>query len=350
MFQDRTPQRTDIATLGEFGLIDYLTKDIKPLHASTIKGIGDDAAVIKHGDSCMLISKDLLIEGVHFDMMYTPLKHLGYKAAVANFSDIAAMNALPKQILVGIAVSSKYPVEALKEIYDGIQLACTKYNVDLIGGDTTSSRSGLMISITVIGESKEEQITYRNTAQEHDLICVSGDLGAAYMGLQILEREKHVFTTNPDIQPDLEGMDYILERQLKPEARTDIVKFLHESSILPTSMIDISDGLASEILHICKSSDKGCALYEDKIPIDQLTYETARLFDLDPTVCALNGGEDYELLFTVKQTDFEKIKQSSDISIIGHITEKNTGNNLIAKNGTQFPLSAQGWDSLKNKD
>ena len=341
--------RTEISSLGEFGLIDHLTKNIKIKNESTIKGVGDDAAVIDYNNKKTLISTDLLVEGVHFDVTYMPLKHLGFKAAAVNFSDIVAMNAKPKQIVVGIALSNRFSLEAVEEIYDGILLACEKYNVDLVGGDTTSSNLGLLISITVIGDAEESDITYRSTAKDTNLICVSGDLGAAYMGLQILEREKAVYLANPNMQPDLVGHDYILERQLKPEPRADIVDLLKEVGVTPTSMIDISDGLASEIIHICKDSKVGCNIYEDKIPIDEKTYNTAVEFKMDPTVCALNGGEDYELLFTVDIADFEKVKGIREITIIGHITDENSGVNLVDKAGVQHALTAQGWDALLNK-
>ena len=294
-----------------------------------------------------LISTDMLVEGVHFDLTYVPLKHLGYKSVIVNLSDICAMNALPKQVTVSIAASNRFSVEAIEELYAGMLFACKKYNIDLIGGDTTSSTSGLIISITVIGEAKKEDIVYRNGAKEKDLLCVSGDLGGAYMGLQILEREKFVFKDNPNIQPDLEGNDYILERQLKPEARVDIVELLKNIGVKPTSMIDISDGLASEIIHITTQSDLGCELYEEKIPLDPQTFDRAREFNLDPTVCVLSGGEDYELLFTVPMTDYEKIKNQPDITIIGHMTPKSSGVNLIAKAGTSHPITAQGWNSFK---
>lgn len=339
--------RTEISALGEFGLIDLLTKNIKLVNKSTVKGVGDDAAVIDYKQKMTLVSTDLLVENVHFDLIYTPLKHLGYKAAVVNFSDIAAMNALPKQILVGLAVSNRFSVEAIEEIYKGIYLACEKYKVDLAGGDTTLSTSGLFISITVTGEAEENEIVYRKSAMPYDLICVSGDLGAAYVGLQVLEREKAVYKADPKIQPDLSGHDYILERQLKPEARTDIIKIFKNSNIKPTAMIDISDGLASDLLHICKQSDVGCNIYEDKLPIDSATYNTAIEFNLDPVTCALNGGEDYELLFTISQSEYEKLKDIKDISVIGNITDKNSGYNLITKINTQVPLTSQGWDGLK---
>jgi thiamine-monophosphate kinase len=339
-------ERTNIEQLGEFGLIDHLTKQIKIKQPSTLKGIGDDAAVIDFAGKKALISTDMLLEGIHFDLAYTPLKHLGYKAVQVNLSDIYAMNGTATQVTVSIGISSKFPLEAVEEFYEGIYLACEKFNVDLVGGDTTSSRQGLVISVTSIGYADEKDITYRNTANEGDLICVSGDLGGAYVGLQLLEREKQIYIENPSIQPDLEGKDYIIERQLKPEARKDIVELLKDIDIKPTAMIDISDGLASEALHICKQSNKGCNLYEDKIPLDPMTYETAREFNLDPTVCALSGGEDYELLFTIKQTDYEKIKLQMDISIIGHITDASAGCNLITKSGVVHPLKAQGWNAF----
>jgi thiamine-monophosphate kinase len=339
-------ERTNIEQLGEFGLIDHLTKQIKLKQTSTLKGIGDDAAVIDFAGKKALISTDMLLEGIHFDLAYTPLKHLGYKSIQVNLSDIYAMNGTATQVTVSIGISSKFPLEAVEEFYEGIYLACEKFNVDLVGGDTTSSRQGLVISVTSIGYADEKDIAYRNTANEGDLICVSGDLGGAYVGLQLLEREKQIYIENPSIQPDLEGKDYIIERQLKPEARKDIVELLKDIDVKPTAMIDISDGLASEILHICKQSNKGCNLYEDKIPLDPMTYETAREFNLDPTVCALSGGEDYELLFTIKQTDYEKIKLQMDISIIGHITDASAGCNLVTKSGVVHALKAQGWNAF----
>lgn len=350
MFEDRTKKRTELGELGEFGLIELLTKEFKPKNSSTTKGVGDDAAVMEYSGSATLVSTDLLVEGIHFDLAYTPLKHLGYKAAVVNFSDIAAMNGTPKQLVVGLAVSNRFSVEALEELYQGIKLACDKYHVDLVGGDTTSSTSGLFISITIMGEANKEDITYRNGANEGDLLCVSGNLGAAYMGLLLLEREKEVYKANPHMQPELEGNDYVLQRQLKPEARVDVVKLLNDNGIKPTSMIDISDGLASEILHICKQSEKGCNLYEEKIPIDAETAILAEEFNIVPTVAALSGGEDYELLFTIPQSDYEKVKELKDVSIIGHITDKNSGANLITAQGTAIPLKAQGWDALKSEN
>jgi thiamine-monophosphate kinase len=345
MIENET-SRTELSELGEFGLIDHLTKNIIIKNESTITGVGDDAAVIKATDKHLLVSTDLLTEGVHFDLTYTPLKHLGYKAAIVNFSDIAAMNGVPTHITVGISASNRFSVEALEELYSGIYLACEKYSVDLIGGDTTSSVSNLFIAITVIGEAKKEEITYRNTAKQNDLICVSGDLGAAYLGLLLLEREKQVFKADPNMQPELEGYDYALGRQLKPEARVDIVKILKEKGIKPTSMIDISDGLASEIKHICKNSKLGCQLYEDKIPIDVTAVNIAEEFKMDPTIAALSGGEDYELLFTVGQTDYDKIKDIEEISVIGHMTDISEGENLISRSGSAVELKAQGWDAM----
>ncbi len=344
-------QRTELSEIGEFGLIDVLTKNIILKNNSTIKGVGDDAAVIDSQNEKILISTDLLAEGVHFDLTYTPLKHLGYKAVVVNLSDIAAMNGKPEQITVSIAVSNRFSVEAIEELYKGIYLACDKYGIDLVGGDTTSSKLGLFISITVIGRAKEEDITYRNTAKKGDLICVTGDLGAAYIGLMILEREKAIFEANSLIQPELEGYDYLLERQLKPEPRLDVVQKLKEIGVKPTAMIDISDGLASEIIHICTNSGLGCNLYEEKIPIDYMTEDLSKKLGLVPATIALNGGEDYELLFTINQNDFEKIKDIEGISIVGHTTDINDGMNLITKDNKVFELKAQGWDAwLKNEN
>ena len=340
---------TELSELGEFGLIKHLTQFIELNQESTLKGVGDDAAVIDYKDEQTVISTDMLVEGVHFDLSYVPLRHLGYKSVVVNLSDIFAMNAVPKQILVSIAISSKFSLEALEELYAGMLLACKKYKVDLVGGDTTTSRSGLVLSITALGSSKAENIVYRNTAKEGNLLCVSGDLGGAYMGLQILEREKAVFKDNPNLEPDLEGKDYILERQLKPEARQDVIQQLRELNIRPTAMIDISDGLSSEILHLCQQSEVGVELYEDKLPIDPLTFETAREFNLDPTVCVLSGGEDYELLFTIPISDYEKIKTSMDITVIGHMTNASKGCLMVAKAGTVHELTAQGWNALLKK-
>jgi len=341
---------TNLAELGEFGLIKHLTQHIELYQPSTIKGVGDDAAVINNEDLQTVISTDILIEGVHFYLTYVPLRHLGYKSVIVNLSDVYAMNAHPKQILVSIALSNRFKLEAIEELYSGMLAACKKYKVDLVGGDTTSSLSGLVISITAIGGVKKEDITYRNGAKETNLLCVSGDLGGAYMGLQVLEREKSVFKENPKLQPDLEGKDYLLERQLKPEARKDIIETLHSLGIKPTAMIDVSDGLSSEILHLCSQSDVGVELYEEKIPIDSLTYETAREFNLDPTLCSLSGGEDYELLFTVDINEYEKLKNSMDITIIGHITDKAKGCNMISKSGTVHELKAQGWNALLKKN
>jgi thiamine-monophosphate kinase len=334
----------NIDELGEFALIDQLTNQFENRNPNTLLGIGDDAAVIALSETeSLLLSTDSLVEGVHFNLMYMPLKHLGYKAVAVNVSDICAMNGIPEQITVSIAVSSKFSLEALEELYEGIKLACEYYKIDLIGGDTTSSRAGLMINIAVVGRAQKDKIAYRSGAKEYDLLVVTGDLGAAYMGLQLLEREKEVFQANPNIQPDLDGHDYIIERQLKPEARVDIIQYLKELEVVPTSMIDISDGLASEILHICKASKVGCYLYDEKIPIDAKTSMTAIDFNLDPSTCALNGGEDYELLFTVKQEDFEKVNSNPNMTIIGHITDEKDGIYFIDKSGSAITLKAQGW-------
>jgi thiamine-monophosphate kinase len=347
----KSEKLTNLSELGEFGLIDTLTKDIKYKQKSTIKGIGDDAAVLQGRPKFhSLVSTDLLIEGVHFDLTYTPLKHLGYKAAIVNFSDMAAMNGKPKQIVVGLGISAKYTLEALEELYEGIRMACHLYNVDFVGGDTTSSKAGLFISVTVIGEVEKPQITYRSGASEGDLICVTGDLGGAYIGLLVLEREKRVFQANPNMQPELSGNDYVIQRQLKPEARVDIVDLLKENDILPTSMIDISDGLASETMHLCKNSNLGCMLYEEKIPIDQQTFDLAREFKIVPTVAALNGGEEYELLFTIKQSDYEKIQKLADVTVIGYMTEPENGKRIITGDNLAIDLKAQGWDGLKSRD
>ena len=335
---------TDISDLGEFGLIDQLTKNIVLKNESSLVGIGDDAAVIQVSeDTVQLISTDMLVEGIHFNLMYMPLKHLGYKAVAVNVSDICAMNGTAQQITVSLAVSSRFPLEALEELYEGIQLACTNYGVDLVGGDTTSSTSGLVINVTVLGTAKKEDVVYRSGAKEYDLLVVTGALGAAYMGLQVLEREKEVFKANPSIQPDLDGHDYIIERQLKPEARKDIIGYLKELEVKPTAMIDISDGLASEILHLCKASKVGCHVYDEKVPIDAKTSMTAIDFNLDPNTCALNGGEDYELLFTIDQKDFDKIKGNPHMTVIGHITNENDGIYYVDKNGSAITLKAQGW-------
>ncbi len=341
--------RTEISSLGEFGLIDHLTKNIEIQNASTIVGVGDDAAIIDHFGKQTVITNDLLIEGVHFDLMYTPLRHLGYKAVVVNVSDIYAMNATPTHITLGLAFSNRFSLEALDEFYEGVYAACEQYGVDLIGGDTTSSQKGFIISCTAIGEVAPEKFIKRSTAQKGDLLCVSGDLGAAYIGLTLLEREKKIYLENPKIQPDLEGEKYVIGRILKPEARKDLISFFEEVELMPTSMIDVSDGLSSEILHICKGGNVGCVLYEDKIPIAEDTRQAAFKFNLDPTACALSGGEDYELLFTVKQDDYDKIKDNQSISIIGYITDVEAGANILTKGGNKFPITAQGWNAFSNE-
>jgi thiamine-monophosphate kinase len=342
-------KRTELADLGEFGLIDHLTKDIQTIHPETLRGIGDDAAVIDLGnEDCQVVSTDLLIEGVHFDLTYMPLKHLGYKSVAINVSDVCAMNAIPKQITVSIAVSNRFSLEALEELYAGIKAACAEYKVDIIGGDTTSSQSGLMISITILGVAAKEKVCYRSGAKEYDLLVVSGDLGGAYMGLQVLEREKEVFKANPNIQPDLDGHDYILQRQLKPNARLDVVGILKELGVQPTSMIDISDGLASEILHLCKASNVGCHLYDEKLPIDAKTSMVAIDFNLDPSMCALNGGEDYELLFTIDQKDVDLIASNPNFTLIGHMTNAADGIYFIDKTGSAHTLRAQGFKHFES--
>ncbi|WP_346855233.1 thiamine-phosphate kinase [uncultured Draconibacterium sp.] len=340
--------QTSVSELGEFGLIDRLTKDVEIKNESTVEGIGDDAAVLDYKDKQVVVSTDLLTEGIHFNLMYVPLKHLGYKAVVVNISDIYAMNAIPKQITVSIAVSGKFSVEALDELYAGIHLACEKYNVDLVGGDTTSSLTGLVISVTAIGEGEKNTIVKRSGAKPTDLLCVTGDLGGAYMGLQLLERENEVFKVNPNMQPQLAGYDYILERQLKPEARQDVPAILKKLGIVPTSMIDISDGLSSEIMHLCKNSGVGCSLFEEKVPMDNQTKQMAEEFSINPIVAALNGGEDYELLFTISLDDYEKVKNDPDFTIIGHMTEATEGINLITNAGSAIPLEAQGWNHGKS--
>lgn len=338
--------RTEIATLGEFGLIRHLTEDIKLKNESTLKGIGDDAAVLDYQDKLTLVTTDLLLEGVHFDLTYVPLKHLGYKSAVVNFSDIYAMNGYPRQITVSIGLSKRFSVEDMEELYSGIRLACDVYGVDLVGGDTSASLTGLSISITCIGEGEKGKVVYRNGAHETDLICVSGDLGAAYMGLQLLEREKRVFQGEKDFTPDFSGKEYLLERQLKPEARKDIIEKLRKANVLPTAMMDISDGLSSELLHISKESHVGCLVYEDRIPIDYQTAVMAEQFNMNLVTAALNGGEDYELLFTVPLTDHEKVSEMEGIKIIGHITKAELGNFLVGRDGGEVELKAQGWNSL----
>ena len=344
-------KRTELDELGEFGLIDRLTQDFPLRNISSLKGVGDDAAVINHEGCRTLVSVDLLVEGIHFDMTYTPLRHLGYKSAVVNFSDIYAMNGTPTQIVVGLAVSNRYSAEALDELYSGIRLACEEYHVDLVGGDTTSSKSGLVISITVIGMAKDEDVVYRNGAKPNDLLCVSGDLGGAYTGLLILEREKAEYLANPNMQPQLKGFDYVLQRQLRPEARKDIIARFKEVGIKPTSMIDISDGLASEVLHLCKESGVGCQLYEGKIPQDPITVKLAKDFQIVPSITALNGGEDYELLFTIDQKDYEKIQQmSDDVTVIGYMTADKGVAELITPDNHVIPLKAQGWNHFKTEN
>lgn len=348
MIEDKNQQRTQLSDLGEFGLIDHLTKNFKINHKSTVKGIGDDAAVLDFKNKKMVVTTDLLVEGVHFDLSYMPLKHLGYKAVIVNLSDVYAMNASASQITVSIAVSNRFPLEALEDLYAGIETAANIYNIDVVGGDTTSSNKGLLISVTAIGEVDTDKVVYRNGAKPSDLLVVSGDLGAAYMGLQILEREKEVYKVNPNNQPDLEPYTYIIERQLKPEARKDIVKLLEDLKVKPTSMIDISDGLSSEIIHLCKQSEVGCDLYEDKIPLDPQVISTCEEFNIDSTTVALNGGEDYELLFTISQEDYLKIKANPSLSVIGHIKEQKEGLYLVTRADTKIPIKAQGWKNFND--
>jgi thiamine-monophosphate kinase len=340
-------QRTEIASLGEFGLIEHLTKNIDLQNASSIVGVGDDAAVIDPLGKQIVITTDLLVESVHFDLMYTPLKHLGYKSVVVNVSDIYAMNASPTQITLSIAISNRFSVEALEDFYEGVYAACDKYGIDLIGGDTTSSQKGFVISVTAVGEVLQDKFVKRSSAQKGDLLCVSGDLGAAYIGLALLEREKKIFIESPQVQPDLEGEKYVIGRLLKPEARKDIIEFFEKTAIMPTSMIDVSDGLSSEILHICKQSELGCVLYEEKIPIHNDTKNAAYKFEMDPTACALSGGEDYELLFTVTQSDYDKLVLNEQISVIGYMTEPEKGKKIITKGGNTFDITAQGWNAFK---
>lgn len=340
-------ERTEIGSLGEFGLIEYLTRNIELQQASSIVGVGDDAAIIDHFGKQTVVTTDLLLEGVHFDLMYTPLKHLGYKAAVVNFSDIYAMNAIPTQLIVSIGISNRFSVEAVSELYEGLYAACSKYGVDLVGGDTSSSQKGLVLSVTALGEVTPNTFVKRSTAQQGDLLCVSGDLGAAYVGLLFLEREKKIFLESPQVQPDLEGEQYVIGRLLKPEARKDIVEFFGEAGITPTAMMDISDGLSSEILHLCKQSQLGCVLYEEKIPVSEATRLAAFKFEIDPTACALSGGEDYELLFTLSQNDHDKLILNEQISVIGYMTEPDAGARLRTKGGATHPLTAQGWNHLK---
>ena len=338
--------RTEISQLGEFGLIDHLTRNIELQNASSILGVGDDAAVIDHFGKQTVVSTDLLLEGVHFDLVYTPLKHLGYKSVIVNLSDIYAMNAIPTQIVLSIGISNRMSVEALDELYEGVYAACERYGVDLIGGDTTSSQKGLVISITALGEVAPGKFVKRSSAKPGDLLCVSGNLGAAYIGLLFLEREKKIFLESPGVQPDLEGESYVIGRLLKPEARKDIIQFLDDSEIVPTAMMDISDGLSSEILHICRQSQVGCVLYEDKIPIAEESKQAAFKFQIDPTACALSGGEDYELLFTIPQSDYDKLVLNEEISVVGYITEAEKGTRIITKGGGEHPLTAQGWTHI----
>lgn len=349
MIEDKTPQRTSLSNLGEFGLIKHLTKNFEINNPSTLKGIGDDGAVLDFKDKKAVISTDLLIEGVHFDLSYMPLKHLGYKAVVVNVSDIFAMNAKPTQITVSVAVSNRFPLEALEELFDGITLAAKEYNVDVIGGDTTSSQKGLIISITAIGEADESELVYRSGAKSNDLLVVTGDIGAAYMGLQVLEREKQVFQVNPNNQPDLDAYTYIIERQLRPKARKDVRTLLFALDIKPTSMIDISDGLSSEIIHLCTQSGVGCNLYEDKLPLDPQLISVCEEFNIDSTTVAINGGEDYELLFTIPMEDFDKIKGNPNFTIIGHMTQESEGIHLITRANTKIPLKARGWNALEEE-
>ncbi|HEX4878183.1 MAG TPA: thiamine-phosphate kinase [Chitinophagaceae bacterium] len=339
--------RTEISTLGEFGLIDHLTRNIELQNASSVLGVGDDAAVIDHFGKQTVLTTDLLLEGVHFDLMYTPLKHLGYKSVIVNLSDIYAMNAIPTQIILSIGISNRFSVEAMDEFYEGVYAACEKYGVDLIGGDTTSSQKGFVVSVTAIGEVAPDKFVKRSTAQKGDLLCVSGDLGAAYVGLLFLEREKKIFMESPGVQPDLEGESYVIGKLLKPEARKDIIEFFAAQNITPTSMMDISDGLSSEILHICKESNLGCELYEEKIPVAEEMKKAAFKFEIDPTACALSGGEDYELLFTVSQTDYEKLVLNEQISVVGYMTEPEQGAHIITKGGGKHTITAQGWNHLK---
>lgn len=339
--------RTEIASLGEFGLIKHLTEKVELKNPSTIKGIGDDAAVLEYKDKEILVTTDLLLEGIHFDLMYVPMKHLGYKSATVNFSDIYAMNGQPKQMTMSIGISKRFSVEDLEEFYQGVMLACEVYGVDLIGGDTTASRTGLTISVTCIGEADKDKVVYRSGAKPTDLICVSGDLGAAYMGLQLLEREKSVFNGESDFAPDFSGKEYLLERQLKPEARKDIVELLAQHNIVPTSMMDVSDGLSSELMHICKQSHTGCRIYEDRLPVDYQTAIQAEEFNMNLITAALNGGEDYELLFTVPLAKHDEMEKIKGIKVIGHMTPDTLGLAMVARDGSEVPLQAQGWNSLE---
>ncbi len=347
MIEDKNTPRTPISELGEFGLIDHLTKNFKITQKTTDLGIGDDAAVLDFKDKKCVVSTDLLIEGVHFDLAYVPLKHLGYKSVIVNLSDVYAMNATATQVMVSIAISNRFPLEALEELYAGIQTAAKVYNVDVVGGDTTSSTTGLIISVTAIGYANEEDLAYRSGAKDNDLLVVTGDLGAAYMGLQVLEREKQVFEVNPNSQPDLDRYTYLIERQLKPEARKDIPELLKALEVKPTSMIDISDGLSSEVIHLCKQSKVGVNLYEEKIPLDPAVISICEEFKLSSTTVALNGGEDYELLFTIKQEDYPKIKANPNLTVIGHMTDKKSGIGLVTRANEKIEIKAQGWNPIK---
>ncbi len=339
-------ERTEIASLGEFGLIEHLTRNIELQNASSVLGVGDDAAVIDHFGKQTVVTTDLLVEGVHFDLAYTPLKHLGYKSVIVNLSDVYAMNAIPTQIVLSLGISNRFSVEALDDFYEGVYAACAKYGVDLVGGDTTSSQKGFIISVTALGEVAPGQFVKRSTAQKGDLLCVSGDLGAAYVGLLFLEREKKIYLESPGVQPDLEGESYVIGRMLKPEARKDIIEFLAKQEILPTAMMDISDGLSSEILHICKDSNLGCVLYEEKIPIHEDMKKAAFKFEIDPTACALSGGEDYELLFTISQNDHDKLVLNEQISVVGYMTDADQGAHIITKGGGKHVITAQGWNHM----
>ncbi len=340
-------QRTEISELGEFGLIEHLTRNFELQNASTILGVGDDAAVIDHFGKQTVITTDLLLEGIHFDLMYTPLKHLGYKAVVVNLSDIYAMNATPTQFTVSIGISNRFSLEALDAFYEGVHIACEKYGVDLVGGDTSTSQKGLVISVTAIGEVTPDRFVKRSTAQKGDLLCVTGDLGGAFLGLTLMEREKKIYLENPKVQPDLEQESYIVGRLLKPEARKDIINFFAENNIVPTSMMDVSDGISSEVMHLCKQSNLGCRVYEEKLPVSEESRKAAYKFGLDPTVCALNGGEDYELIFTLKQEDHEKITLNEEISVIGYMTTIEEGCKLLTKGGNSFDITAQGWNAFQ---
>lgn len=348
MLENKNESRTSLSEMGEFQLIEHLTGQTVVHHDQTLRAIGDDCAVIDKGDLLTVVTTDLLIEGIHFDLAYMPLKHLGYKAVMVNLSDIYAMNAEAKQITVSLAVSNRFSVEALEELYSGIHLACSTYKVDLVGGDTSSSTKGLLLSITAIGEVSKEKCVYRSGARPNDLLVVTGDLGAAYLGLQVLERERQVFEVNPNATHELDSYTYLIERQLKPEARKDVVRFLNDLELVPTSMIDISDGLSSEVLHLCKESEVGCNVYEDKIPLDPQVISTCEELNLDSTTIALSGGEDYELLFTIDQKDYDKVKGNPNFTVIGHMTDQNEGMHLVTRAGEKVKMIAQGWNSIKD--